>query len=73
VARLILKRAPFDPNREDYNVLEGAVIVGRIAPSGHGLPRYVVLSRECGQSHCFFGSFFHFNKLHDVQTNKKWK
>jgi hypothetical protein len=27
---LILKRAPFDPNREDYNVLEGGVLIGRI-------------------------------------------
>jgi hypothetical protein len=39
VARLILKRAPFDAHREDYNVLEGRVIVGRIflspaAPEG---------------------------------------
>jgi hypothetical protein len=27
---LILKRAPFDPNREDYKVLEGGIVVGRI-------------------------------------------
>jgi hypothetical protein len=39
MTQLILKRAPFDANREDYNVLEGGIIVGRIflspaAPEG---------------------------------------
>ena len=30
MTQLILKRAPFDAKREDYNVLEGGIIVGRI-------------------------------------------